>query len=293
VPCYYPLKGYFSQDVNPSGKRSIVFNYRQGYGDLLVSLPCGRCIGCRLELSRQWAIRAVHEALMHEESCFITLTYSESKLPSDRSLDVRAWQLFMKKLRKQYGNGIRFLHCGEYGEDQERPHYHALLFNHDFQDKVHWKTSEGEKLYRSTELEKLWSNGFCSVGSVTFQSAAYVARYCMKKVTGDKAEAHYQGRRSEYLTSSCQPRGLGSTWLEAFSSDAYPRDYILLNGAKLRPPRYYDEELQRTNPRLYAKVRENRVLRDRDPYESSQYRMTIKEQVQTQRINRLVRTLEG
>jgi hypothetical protein len=134
----------------------------------------------------------MHEAKMHPKNCFITLTYNNEHLPSDGSLNYEVFQLFMKRLRKKYGKGIRFYMCGEYGDKLGRPHFHACLFGHDFADKKLWKTTDSKsKLYRSAELEKLWPYGFSSVGDVTFESAAYVARYIMKKVSGDASESHY------------------------------------------------------------------------------------------------------
>ena len=101
--------------------------------------------------------------------------------------------------------GVRFFHCGEYGELLYRPHYHACLFGFDFSDKVLWSTRGGVRLYRSKILEKLWTFGFSTIGDVTFESAAYVARYCTKKITGDKADEHYNGRSPEYVTMSRPP----------------------------------------------------------------------------------------
>ena len=186
MTCYHPLLAY-----KHDGK--VVFEkprvYAQGF-----NLPCNQCIGCRLNYSRQWAIRCIHEAQMHKNNCFITLTFSPEALASrknPRSLDMREWQLFMKRVRKKYGNGIKFFHCGEYGEKNKRPHYHALLFGHDFTDKQLWTQRSGVKLYISEELKKLWPYGFSTIGDVTFESAAYCARYVLKKVTGDAAAEHY------------------------------------------------------------------------------------------------------
>ena len=175
----------------------MIFNPKYAYqADQPEKLPCGQCVGCRLERSRQWAIRCMHEAQMHEDNCFITLTFNPESL-DDRSnpwsLDVRDFQLFMKRLRKKYGAGIRFYHCGEYGELNKRPHYHACIFGFDFPDKRLWKvTNSGHRLYISESLDELWPFGFCTIGNVTFESAAYVARYIMKKVNGDAAADHYE-----------------------------------------------------------------------------------------------------
>lgn len=189
MACYSPVTGYRAKQPNPiTKKRSVVFNTRDGVQDETVTFACGQCIGCRLERSRQWAIRCVHEASQHERNCFVTLTYDDKHLPADRSLKLRHFQNFMKKLRKKYGAGIRFFHCGEYGEKFRRPHYHALIFNHDFDDKILWSKNRGSPLYISESLDSLWEFGFATIGDVTFESAAYVARYITKKVNGELAK---------------------------------------------------------------------------------------------------------
>ena len=141
MPCYYPIDGWRSKNVNPeTGKRSIVFTKDQAFLDMPVKVPCGQCIGCRLERSRQWAMRCVHEAQLHEDSCFITLTYNDENLPDDASLNVKHFQNFMKEFRAAIApKKVRFFHCGEYGEHNGtykheqsyglsslgRPHYHC------------------------------------------------------------------------------------------------------------------------------------------------------------------------
>ena len=161
MPCYHPITAYRSitgRDKS-TGKWQIVFTKRDGYTDLEVKIPCGKCVGCRLERSRQWAIRCVHEAKMHENNCFITLTYNDKNVDKNGSLNKRDFVLFMKKLRKKYSEGIRFFHCGEYGEEFSRPHHHACIFNFDFPDKKLYTIRQNTKLYRSDNLEKLWPNG--------------------------------------------------------------------------------------------------------------------------------------
>ena len=246
MPCYSPIKGYRSKVLSPNGKRTIVFKPNLGFVDPPVLVPCGQCCGCRLERSRQWAIRCTHEASLHENNCFITLTFNDDNLPSDKSLDVRHFQLFMKRLRKQFGSNIRYYHCGEYGEKFRRPHYHACIFNFDFPDKKIFKISNGHNLYTSVILSEIWPYGFSLIGDVTFQSAAYVARYIMKKVTGDLAKDHYEyidpdtgeiiNLKPEYTTMSRRP-GLGKGWFEKYKSDVYPDDFVILNGKKMKPPK--------------------------------------------------------
>lgn len=278
MPCYHPLKGYRSQEVNPeTGKRSIVFNSKYGFIDMPVNIPCGKCIGCRLEKSRQWAVRCVHEASLYKKNCFITLTYNDQHLPKNNSLSVEDFQKFMKRLRKKYyDQKIRFFHCGEYGSKNSRPHYHALLFNFDFDDKLHWKTHRGQKYYISKSLQNLWSDktgeiGFTTIGDITFESAAYVARYIIKKQYGKDSVNHYENkdangetifdsrtgeiseRKPEYVTMSRRP-GIASDWFNKFKNDVYPNDYIVLRGKIMRPPKYYDNIFEDIDKEEYDKV---------------------------------------
>lgn len=247
MACYHPILGYRSRTVNENGKREIVFNPNDGYSDMCVQLPCGQCIGCRLERSRQWAIRCVHEASLHDQNCFITLTYSNDKLPDNGSLVLEDWQKFIKRLRKSYSpKKIRYFMCGEYGERFHRPHYHACLFGFDFPDRELFR-SGSVPLYRSSRLEGLWPFGFSSIGNVSFESAAYVARYITKKVTGDKAAEHYDGRKPEFTTMSRRP-GIGSDWIEKFETDVYPFDEVIIRGGvRCMPPRFYDQAYE-SNP---------------------------------------------
>lgn len=183
----------------------------------------------------------MHEASLYEDNLFLTLTYSPEHLPDDQSLDVETWKLFMKRLKKSYkGKSIRFYHCGEYGDQTDRPHYHAIIFNHDFEDKQFLKYTElGHKIYTSARLDEIWGLGDCYIGDVTFESAAYCARYVMKKRNGPPAAEHYQGRKPEYSTQSRRP-GIGQPWLAKWKKDIYPHDYVVMNGKKLKPPKYYD-----------------------------------------------------
>lgn len=304
MPCFRPLKGYRSVLVNPAtGKRSIVFNARQGFVDMPVDLPCGQCIGCRLERSRQWAVRCVHEASLHPKNCFITLTYNDENLPKDRSLDVKHFQDFMKRLRFRFGSGIRFFHCGEYGEKFARPHYHACLFNFDFEDKKLWKTALGNRLYLSQALQELWPFGFSTVGDVTFESAAYVARYVTKKQTGDRAAAHYEwlnedtgelrSRKPEYCTMSRRP-GLAKGWFDKYSSDVYPSDYIVLRGRKMRPPKYYDRQFEVVFPSDFRKLVFKRKAEGKKRSMLEDWtRLAVREEVQELRFKQLKRGYEN
>lgn len=240
VPCYHPVTAYQTSGGD------VVFVERSGADHVrTLELPCGQCVGCRLERARQWAVRCVHEASLYDANCFVTLTYDDEHLPPGGSLCYRDFQLFMKRLRRSRpGARIRFFVGGEYGEQLSRPHFHVLLFNCDFGDKQ--PLSLGSRLYRSSELEKLWPHGFASIGSVTFESAAYVAKYCLKKVNGDLAEAHYAGRVPEFGRMSLRP-AIGSSWFERYWRDVRQDGKVVVRGRKARAPRYYDRLLARVD----------------------------------------------
>lgn len=303
MPCYSPLQAWRGKGVGASGKVPIVWRRPRVLRPVELNLPCGQCVGCRLERSRQWAVRCVHESELYERNCFITLTYDNEHLPANGSVDVREFQLFMKRLRKRFGEGIRFFHCGEYGENLGRPHYHACLFNFDFDDKEVWSVRNGNRLYRSASLDSVWGLGHAVVGDVTFESAAYVARYIMKKVTGDVASSHYDGRRPEYITMSRRP-GIGKGWFDRFRSDVYPGDSVVVRGSKMKPPKYYDNLYEMDFPdemKLLKGKREYRGLianRWKDvsggirESEGSLSRLRVKEKVKVAAISSLSRSLE-
>jgi len=202
---------------------------------------------------------------MHDESSFITLTYSPEHLPENGTLSVDDTQRFLKRLRKSlWPKKIRFFLCGEYGEKLGRPHYHAIVFGHAFPDKVPLSSmSYGGgvrsefQLYDSAALRAVWGKGDVRVGTVTFESAAYVANYATKKITGPSAAAHYQGRKPEFLLMSRKP-GIARAWYEKYSSDVYPSDEVIVRGKETRPPRYYDQILEKDNPVLLESIKAKR-----------------------------------
>lgn len=302
MPCFSPLHGYKSRRVFPSGKRAVVFSVQDGFRDLPVTVPCGQCIGCRLERSRQWAIRCMHEASLHDENAFVTLTYADEHLPDYGSLDKRAFPLFMKRLRKARAEKVRFFSCGEYGERFGRPHYHALLFGCDFPDKVRCGERGKFPVWQSAELERLWPFGRAELGSVTFESAAYVAAYVVKKVTGseERKDAAYGvvdgetgevvRREAEFALMSRRP-GIGRPWLERFGCEVYPGDGVVVRGRLMRPPRFYDMWFEKENPGELLDVsrRRRRALPE---VEKSQERLDAKGAVARARYDLYRRELE-
>jgi len=296
MPCFHPMPAVRMSD----GSVKFISRNKKGVeGDL--SLPCGQCVGCRLERSRQWAMRCVHESSLHEANAFITLTYSDEYLPPSRSLVYSDFQKFMKRLRKRTGAKVSFYVGGEYGELEMRPHFHACLFGYDFPDKKHFKKSaSGESLYTSALLESLWPFGLCSVGSVTFQSAAYIARYCMKKVNGDAAKSHYEfvdengeihDRLPEFNHMSLKP-AIGKRWLEKFQTDVFPRDYVVINGVKTKPPKYYDRLFSKDNELSFQEIVAQREYdAELNLADNSYERLFVKETVVKARVGLLKRSL--
>ena len=260
MPCYHPLKGY---KVKGGG---ITFSPSQGFVDLEVKVPCGQCIGCRLERSRQWAMRCVHEMSGHEQNCFITLTFDDEKANDPNSLITlvkKDFQLFMKRLRKNTGETIRYYHCGEYGENfTERPHHHAILFGFDPQDKVlEEKSKKGLPQYSSEIISKAWQHqGRIRVSEANFESAAYVARYCLKKITGAGAKEYYDYRIPEYTTMSRAP-GIGAKHYEKYKDEMWRDDKVIIRGKPMKPAKYYEKKFKEEHPTLHAKLLNNRYLK--------------------------------
>lgn len=191
---------------------------------------------------------------------------------------------------------IRYYHCGEYGSKNMRPHYHACIFNFDFPDRVIWSLRDGVKLYVSQMLSEVWGKGFVTVGEVTFESAAYVARYVTKKISGPRAQEHYQytdpvsgevfDLLPEYTTMSRGSKknssgGIGRGWYEKFKFDVYPHDRVVLRGRELRPPKYYDSIFDVEDPLGMEDVKFRRMLRAREgSHDCTPARLSMREKHQ-------------
>lgn len=291
MPCFHPITGY------RSFTGGITWSPRLGYVDFPMTVPCGQCVGCRLERSRQWAVRIMHEASMHDYNVFLTLTYDDAHLPNRSSLDRSHFQKFMKRLRKFFtGQRISYFHCGEYGDQNGRPHFHSIVFNCWFSDRIEYsRNGRGEPLYTSETLARLWPFGLAVIGEVTFDSAAYCARYIMKKITGDLADSHYRRvdeygevyyLEPEYCTMSLKP-GIGKLWYQKFGVEIEDNDSIVVRGVECVPPRYYDklrlqiEDVKRKRMKRAYKRRAN----------SSPARLKVRETVKLAQINFLGRKL--
>ncbi len=259
MACLSPLKGY----RGPGG--IVKFTHVGAWVDRHLTVACGQCRSCRLERSRQWAVRCMHEAQLHEATCFITLTYDAEHLPPRGTLRLEDWQKFAKRLRKARGP-FRFYHCGEYGDVNGRPHIHSLIFGLDFiDDQVVYDHKRGNTTYTSPQLTQLWGQGLAIIGTLTYQSAAYVARYIMKKHIGEQGKEHYLHSvdtetgechylKPEYTTMSRCP-GIGSEWFAKYSRDVYPDDFVITQGKKARPPKFYDGQYELQNPEGHKAIK--------------------------------------
>lgn len=270
--CYSPLTGYYSRDVGTSGKRGITFQRGLSFSGVPIRLPCGVCIGCRLEHSRQWAVRCLHEKRLHDVSLFLTLTYRNECLPPGGTLVLRDLQLFFKRLRKLRGP-FRYYACGEYGELNRRPHYHVILFGLDFPDKLRVASNaRGDSYYESSQLSEVWKLGNTMIGDVTFDSAAYVARYCVSKILGTSEEAQVLAkakyevmdsdgviyeRKREFTVMSRNP-GIAAGYYDKFGQEVRDHDSVIVNGREVRPPRFYDARTEALDPELMERVKARR-----------------------------------
>ena len=293
----------------------------------IIKLPCGRCIGCRLAKAKEWAVRIMKEAQTSSTACFITLTFDEEKLfdwfynveklgekkAREKAkqllwtLDVKTFQKFMKRLRKDIAPlKVRFFHCGEYGSLKGRPHHHAIIFGYDFPDKekISYKKLKGKiiEYYVSPQLSQLWKFGYHIISDVTEESAGYCARYVTKKVNGDLSDLYYNGRKKEYITMS-RNHGIGYDWFVQFGhTDCYPQDFLLTSKQyKIKPPRYFDKLYDLDNPEAFSIIKKNRESISRkmmmdvnslSAQEDRKERQSVIDELNSLKLKRLKRCLE-
>lgn len=292
-------------EKNPrTGKYVVVF--KPGKNIIRnIEVPCGQCAGCRLERSRVWAIRCMHENQLHQESHFLTLTYNDENLPDNNSLLPSDLQKFYKRLRKR-GKKFRYYSCGEYGELNKRPHYHAILFGLELNDRNHFTNFNGQPLYTSEEISRVWNCGHVVIGNVSFESCAYVARYIMKKRLGPDAWKNYgdlnketgeieNWRIPEFTTMSRKP-GIGKEWYDKYKNDVYQHGtdgkVIIRGGIPTIPPRFYEDKFNLEQPIVLDKIKhERRKKADEKSEDNTWRRLEVKEKVFEAKIKSLKRTV--
>lgn len=319
MPCYHPLLAVDVGQVTPEGKplyKIVRFpeSLRPGVdahvswqhdgwypcdeskGHSYQVIPCGKCIGCRLEYSRQWANRCMLELQYHKSAYFVTLTYNDYGVPisyypdpetgeafPSLTLRKRDLQLFMKRLRKRFSDQhIRFFACGEYGPQTNRPHYHLILFGLELPDLRYKGDIRGNRYYESFVLQTIWSSvvevpslfegerpaysgkvslGHVAISEVTWETCAYTARYITKKLSGPEAEFYSDFNLVPPFVQMSRRPGIARQWYDEHP-DCYEYDYINIKtadgGKKFRPPHYYDKLYDIECPEESAKVKEIR-----------------------------------
>lgn len=259
---------------------------RRGASGMLV--PCTNCLSCRLLRAAMWQVRGIHERSMHVHSCSITLTYNSKHVPWS-GLQKFHLQDFFKRFRSQLvrdskpsrrrgivprtSYNFRYMACGEYGDDEGRPHFHAVLFGFDFDDKYFWRRGKlGHKIYRSDFLESLWKFGNSEIGGADDEMISYLSRYILKKITGEKALTHYADtvfcadtgqpydflRMPEFFLSSKKP-AIGLSFLEEYWDDIFALDECVINGKKRPIPVYYLNKLRDRSELLYQSIKRDRA----------------------------------
>lgn len=320
MACFHPI-----QAGRPGKGIPLVFGQKILPQHEKLKIACNQCIGCRLDHSLMWATRIMHETKSYQDSIFITLTYNQEHYPEDNSLSLDHWQLFMKRLRKTTNEKIKYFHCGEYSPKKtrpigpfnpdyymaegQRPHYHAIIFNHTFSDKELWTMRNDIPLYTSIILDNLWGKGFATLGNVTFESAAYVARYALKKINGPLEQkidektglrpyervCHYTGNITEVSKERVSmSNGIGKNFYNTYKSDMFPRDYVIINEHQAKVPRYYDKIYDVENPESMEEIKERRILSMRDhAKDNTPSRLAQREKVKQAQNNMLIRGLEN
>lgn len=251
MQCINPIPAGFTASGSLTFKKSEASREIEGF-----KLECRKCLPCRLNLAREKAIRVYHESKTHLDSIFLTLTYDEEHLVSP-VLQYRDFQLFMKKLREHVTRdvtdpelkkelAISYMVTGEYGEKNKRPHWHAIIFNYRPKDeKKDRETSLGHEVYKSEFLRSLWGKGAIEYGSVTLESANYVARYAAKKLVHGNDEDH------EYhpIHKTSSRRAIGRSWIEKHWKHTFAHGFVVLpNGSTTKIPRYYVDWLKKHRP---------------------------------------------
>lgn len=291
-----------------------------------IQIPCNCCTSCRLDYSRQWANRCMLELEYHKSAYFVTLTYDDFHVPIDyysddqgeafpsMTLRKRDLQLFMKRLRKQFGDGIRFFAAGEYGSDTFRPHYHLIIFGLELNDLEVYKQQRGFIYYNSKSLQNIWSEnvgsnrcpeyvpyGYAVVAPVTWETCAYTARYVMKKLKGPSAEFYDRFALEPPFTLMSRNPGIAHQWY-IDHPDFNDYDYINIStpqgGKKFRPPKYlnylydldYPEQsaiMKETRKKMAITAQELALSKSDLPF--LEY-LLVKEQVLDDRIKKLIRS---
>lgn len=322
MPCFHPLKGYRSGDGGFTSSKA------KSPTKVAMELPCGRCLGCRIDRRSECALRQMHEASLHSENCFLTLTYAPEHLHKPYmagdgqlrgSVCMEHFASFAKRLRRRIEpQKLRFYCKTEYSPGLLQPHAHASIFGFRPNDLELWdKSAAGFVVYRSPLLDECWRHGFVGVGDLTKESAGYVANHNCDKLDFQRPSDAYS--RFDFATGeivqvepesvrmSTHP-GIGRDWIERFECDAFPSGFLVDDGSKRPVPRYYKKRLKERH-QLAGSVEEGIELSDdaaimrRKGYarrwsepliaNSTPDRLATREAVLFEKVKRLKRSFEG
>lgn len=282
---YHPAK-----IINPT--KYEIENMKDGAYTKAKTIPCGKCIGCRLENSRQWANRGFLEGQLWEQNWFVTLTYNEDNVPKTEEIitskgysftdDEETWggtllpkdiETFMNTLRqimkRDYNQiGIRYMLCGEYGGTTQRPHYHIIFFNLNLPLETFYnpRVINKEIYYQNTILERAWTKGISNISEATWNNIAYTARYITKKINGENSEEHYASlgqEHKEFFRASNRP-GIGFGYYEKNKNKIYERDQIIIKNkagiVPCKPPKYFDRLYEKEFPEKWKEIKRQREI---------------------------------
>lgn len=321
MACYHPMIGIRAPGTKDKPR---IVNLPDKYTDeaekYLLSLrelgndafliPCGKCVGCRLAYSREWANRCLLEASQYEFNWFVTLTYDPEHLPPGGTLVKKELSDFIKRLRRHweyaYGfQGIRFYACGEYGSQYMRPHYHVIFFNLPVNDLVFAKREKGHVTWTSKTVTDIWSRGIVTFNECNWHTCAYVARYMLKKKKGVERSFYDElGLLPEFTVSSRRP-GIGYRYFEENKDKIYQTDSIYVPKGKgileSKPPRYFDRKLKEGDADAFLTVQQSRAVSAEIQYSSHligkttlgrQEQRNVEEEVKEDTIKALARFYE-
>lgn len=289
MPCYHPKHAWYNKQIGGKPLFNEPIEIKDPWNWREIEIPCGKCIGCRLDYSRQWATRITAEMKLYPENYFLTLTYDDMNVPWGETINRETGEIvtnmslrqedltqFLKKLRRHYEyhtgwQGIRFFAAGEYGSNTHRPHYHAAMLNMPIapEELKHLGNNvQGDELFECERISKIWGKGYVTIGRLTWQSAAYVARYITKKQIGKEADQWYksQGIQKEFVRMSRNP-GIGMPammqdgWLDKVLAEDKIRVAKRMGTLEMKVPKYINQGCQAIEPEEYEKVRDNRIAR--------------------------------
>jgi len=250
-----------------------------------LTVPCGKCLSCRISKRREWTLRILHELSYHDKNVFLTLTYTDEHLPENNSLQKAALQKFFKRLRKNLqGRKIKYFAVGEYGDDKKRPHYHAIVHGLGLtrDDKIQVIRSWD---FADWNVPSIYNNSFAVAER---QSIQYVVGYLSKIYTGPEAQEQYADTNRE-APFRLVSQGIGKRYCKDNTEKFFQKPNDTLNGHKVSLPRYYVNQLgiDKQQIKEYAVEKEKAYIKNitgKDYTVEEAYRsLTPKENVMIQR----------